>query len=128
MKENFSTHRPNRCSFFLPVVALLVLCLNPPFSIAQTSGTSTITGTVVAVPIPVAVVAIAEAVVAVSFPEAVVPVAKQLGDAGAQARSVLAAPRHQLVERFACAGPFGDQAGLVTTEEIESLVAELDVR
>src|SRR3984885_13043483 len=47
MKENFSTHRPNRCSLFLPLVALLVLCLNPAFSVAQTSGTSTITGTVV---------------------------------------------------------------------------------
>src|ERR1700742_752786 len=47
MKENFSTHRPTPSCFFLTLAAFLVLCLHPAFSIAQTSGTSTITGTVV---------------------------------------------------------------------------------
>src|SRR5580704_14750120 len=47
MKENFSTLCPSRSSFFLSLAAFLVLCLHPQFSIAQTSGTGTITGTVV---------------------------------------------------------------------------------
>src|ERR1700760_3018431 len=47
MKENFSALCPTHRSFFLTLTAFLILFLHPSFSIAQTSGTSTITGTVV---------------------------------------------------------------------------------
>src|ERR1700760_3470926 len=47
MKENFSALCPTHRSFFLTLTAFLILCLHPLFSSAQTSGTSTITGTVV---------------------------------------------------------------------------------
>ena len=47
MNEIFSTRSLSRRCFFLALGAFLVLFLHAPFSIAQTSGTSTITGTVV---------------------------------------------------------------------------------
>jgi hypothetical protein len=47
MKEHSSTLYPRRGSCFVTIIALLVLFLQFSFSIAQTSGTSTITGTVV---------------------------------------------------------------------------------